>query len=62
MGFEKVFDERGYDSGTYYIKDGKKWIFEISALKQKQNVSTDDELKGLVYDVGTYRNVGNESS
>jgi hypothetical protein len=26
MGFEKVLDERGYDDGAYYVKDGKIWI------------------------------------
>ena len=33
MGFEKMLDDRGYDSGAYYVKDGKKWIFDIVALK-----------------------------
>lgn len=35
MGFEKVFDDCGYDFGVYYVKDGKKWIFDIVAFKQK---------------------------
>ncbi|WP_312383581.1 hypothetical protein [Atlantibacter subterraneus] len=62
MGFEKVLDDRGYDSGAYYFKDGKKWIFDIVALKQKQGVTSDDELKNLGYDVDTYNLLKNESN
>lgn len=62
MGFEKVLDDRGYDSGAYYVKDSKKWIFDIVALKQKQGVTSDDELKNLGYDVDTYNLVKNESN
>lgn len=62
MGFEKVLDDRGYDSGAYYVKDGKKWIFDIVALKQKQGATSDDELKILGYDVDTYNLVKNESN
>lgn len=62
MGFEKVLDDRGYDSGVYYVKDGKKWIFDIVALKQKQGATSDDELKILGYDVDTYNLVKNESN
>lgn len=58
MGFEKVLDDRGYD----YVKDGKKWIFDIVALKQKQGATSDDELKILGYDVDTYNLVKNESN
>ncbi|MEQ5575061.1 hypothetical protein ABN306_19865 [Providencia huaxiensis] len=60
MGFEKVFDDRDYDAGAYYIKDGKKWIFDINALKQKQNIFSDNELKELGYDVDTYKSVAKE--
>ncbi|EFP0168637.1 hypothetical protein HLW99_003245 [Escherichia coli] len=62
MGFEKVLDDRGYDSGAYYVKDGKKWIFDIVALKQKQGATSDDELKILGYVVDTYNLVKNESN
>ena len=62
MGFEKVLDDRGYDSGAYYVKDDKKWIFDIVALKQKQGATSDDELKILGYDVDTYNLVKNESN
>ncbi|WP_338464456.1 hypothetical protein [Franconibacter daqui] len=62
MGFEKVIDDRGYDSGAYYIKDGKKWIFDIVALKQKQGVTSDEELQNLGYDVDTYNYLENEPS
>ncbi|EFH9043327.1 hypothetical protein GFB06_09875, partial [Escherichia coli] len=49
-------------SGAYYVKDGKKWIFDIVALKQKQGATSDDELKILGYDVDTYNLVKNESN
>ena len=38
----------------------KKWIFDIVALKQKQGVTSDDELKNLGYDVDTYNLLENE--
>lgn len=59
MGFEKVLDERAYN-GAYYVKDGKIWIFDITALKQRQGVSSNEELEAQGYDVETYLSLENE--
>ena len=52
-GFEVVFDEDAYN-GRYFIKDGKKWIHNIDALKRQLRVNSDSELSEYDYDVVAY--------
>ncbi|EOU2885601.1 hypothetical protein ACNU0Z_001029 [Escherichia coli] len=53
LGYEAVPDEEAY-TGAYFIKGGKKWIFNIIGLKKTLNISSDDELRGQDYDVDMY--------
>ncbi|MEE7540513.1 hypothetical protein G8O18_22640, partial [Enterobacter kobei] len=46
--------------GAYYVKDGKIWIFDIVALKQKLGVSSNEELEAQDYDVETYLSLEKE--
>ena len=52
-GFEVVYDEDAYN-GRYFIKDGKKWIHNIEALKRQLRVNCDSELLEYDYDVVSY--------
>ena len=52
-GFEVVFDENAYN-GRYFIKDGKKWIHNIEALKRQLRINSDAELSEYDYDVSAY--------
>ena len=52
-GFEVVYDEDAYN-GRYFIKDGKKWIHNIEALKRQLRVNSDSELSEYDYDVVAY--------
>lgn len=52
-GFEVVFDENAYN-GRYFIKDGKKWIHNIDALKRQFGTSSDSEVEEKGYDVVAY--------
>jgi len=52
-GFEVVYDEDAYN-GRYFIKDGKKWIHNIDALKRQLRVNCDSELSEYDYDVVSY--------
>lgn len=52
-GFEVVYDEDAYN-GRYFIKDGKKWIHNIDALKRQLRVNSDSELSEYDYDVVAY--------
>ena len=52
-GFEVVFDENAYN-GRYFIKDGKKWIHNIDALKRQFGTSSDSEVEEKGYDVEAY--------
>ncbi len=49
-GFDVVFDEDAYN-GRYFIKDGKKWIHNIDALKRQLRIDSDSELSEYDYDV-----------
>ncbi len=49
-GFEIVYDEDAYN-GRYFVKDGKKWIHNIAALKRQLGTRNDNELINLGYDV-----------
>ena len=52
-GFEVVYDKDAYN-GRYFIKDGKKWIHNIDALKRQLRVNSDSELSEYDYDVVAY--------
>lgn len=52
-GFEVVYDNDAYN-GRYFIKDGKKWIHNIDALKRQLRVNCDSELSEYDYDVVSY--------
>lgn len=53
LGYEEVPDQDAY-TGAYFIKNGKKWIFNITGLKKTLNVTSDDELRAQDYDVDMY--------
>lgn len=53
LGYEAVPDQEAY-TGAYFIKSGKKWIFNIIGLKKTLNVTSDDELRMQDYDVDMY--------
>ncbi|MTC57374.1 MULTISPECIES: hypothetical protein [Providencia] len=53
LGYEAVPDQDAY-TGAYFIKGGKKWIFNIIGLKKTLNVTSDDELRMQDYDVDMY--------
>lgn len=52
-GFEVVYDKDAYN-GRYFIKDGKKWIHNIDALKRQLRIDSDSELSEYDYDVVAY--------
>ncbi|MCT7433708.1 hypothetical protein N5T66_10450 [Aliarcobacter cryaerophilus] len=52
-GFEVVYDNDAYN-GRYFIKDGKKWIHNIDALKRQLGTSSDSEVEEKGYDVEAY--------
>lgn len=51
-GFEMIEDSSAYN-GRYFVKNHKKWIHNISALRTQLNAS-DKELIARDYDVATY--------
>lgn len=63
LGYKEVPDSHAYN-GRYFIKNGKKWIHNIDALRKKLNTDygryiDDEELevsspKGFGYDVVAY--------
>ncbi|MCY9797065.1 hypothetical protein B9P84_16805 [Citrobacter braakii] len=53
LGYEAIPDQEAY-TGAYFIKDDKKWIFNIVGLKKTLNVTSDDELRVQDYDVDMY--------
>lgn len=52
-GFRPIEDESAFN-GRYFIRDGKIWIHNISALKKQLNIYDNSELKYLGYDVDTF--------
>jgi hypothetical protein len=52
-GFKVVLDEDAYN-GRYFIKDGKKWIHNIAALKKQCGVYDNSVLEQMGYDVYAY--------
>ncbi|EAA8738574.1 TPA: hypothetical protein ACS54F_001669 [Salmonella enterica] len=59
MGYKECPDENAYGD-AYYIKDGLKWIFNITGLKKRLGVYSDDDLRKQNYDVDTYYRVENQ--
>ncbi|MGC2868989.1 hypothetical protein [Proteus vulgaris] len=53
LGYEAVPDQEAY-TGAYFIKSGKKWIFNIIGLKKTLNITSDDELRMQDYDIDMY--------
>ncbi|HGD3308530.1 TPA: hypothetical protein ACI4AU_002581 [Proteus mirabilis] len=53
LGYEAVPDQEAYTE-AYFIKSGKKWIFNIIGLKKTLNITSDDELRMQDYDVDMY--------
>ena len=39
LGYQKVTDARAY-GGVYYLKDGKRWIFNLPALARTIGILT----------------------
>ncbi|WP_044469485.1 hypothetical protein [Mannheimia massilioguelmaensis] len=70
-GYVEVADDRAYN-GRYFIKNGKKWIHNLVALRNKLNNEygryiDDEELlagypEGFGYDVDNYYSRHNEMS
>ncbi len=52
-GFEVIYDEDAYN-GRYFVKNGKKWIHNIGALKGQLGINNDFALKQSGYDVDAY--------
>lgn len=52
-GFQVVLDGDAYN-GRYFIKDGKKWIHNLSALKRQMGTYRDNEVESMGYDVAAY--------
>lgn len=52
-GFEVIYDENAYN-GRYFVKNGKKWIHNIDALKRQLGTSSDSEVEEKGYDVEAY--------
>lgn len=52
-GFEVINDENAYN-GRYFVKEGKKWIHNIDALKGQLNINNDYQLTRMGYDVDAY--------
>lgn len=52
-GFQVVLDEDAYN-GRYFIKDGKKWIHNISALKRQFGITDNSKLEQMGYAVDAY--------
>lgn len=53
LGYKEILDENAY-KGRYFIKNEKKWIHHIEALKKKLNVHSNTELATLGYDIENY--------
>lgn len=52
-GFEVVLDEKAYN-GRYFVREGKIWIHNISALKKQLRIYNNKELELHGYDVKAY--------
>ena len=54
-GFEEVADDNAYN-GRYFVKDGLLWIHNISALKSRLHITSNERLFSMGYDVEAYFN------
>ncbi|PNV83686.1 MAG: hypothetical protein C0627_03880 [Sulfurimonas sp.] len=52
-GFKVVLDANAYN-GRYFIKDNKKWIHNIAALRRQLCIYDDNVVEEMGYDVATY--------
>lgn len=52
-GFQVVLDSDAYN-GRYFIKDGRKWIHNLPALKRQMGTYSDNEVASMGYDVAAY--------
>ena len=48
LGYQKVIDARAY-GGVYYLKDNKRWIFNLPALSRALGISTPQEFAAAGY-------------
>lgn len=53
LGYEPIEAPEAF-GGEVFIKNGFKWIHDISFLKQSLNVQTDKALENLGYNVDDY--------
>ena len=53
LGYEPIEASEAF-GGEVFIKNGFKWIHDISFLKQSLNVQTDKALENLGYNVDDY--------
>ncbi|TYN31333.1 hypothetical protein FYL68_14755, partial [Salmonella enterica subsp. enterica serovar Typhimurium] len=58
MGYKEFPAENAYGAANS-ITDGLKWIFNITALKKRLGVYSDDDTRNQNYDVDTYYRVEN---
>ena len=61
LKYERVPDPSAY-KGCYFIKNNKKWIHNIKALKTKLGVSSNEDLENLDYDVENYHAYKNHTN
>ncbi|MDD3834377.1 MAG: hypothetical protein PHS42_02785 [Sulfurimonas sp.] len=52
-GFKVVLDASAYN-GRYFIKDGRKWIHNISALKRQFCITDNSKLEQMGYHIDAY--------
>ena len=53
LGYQKVTDTRAY-GGVYYLKDGKRWIFNLTALGRALGISTPQEFAAAGYAIDDF--------
>lgn len=53
QGYKEVEDASAYN-GRYFIKNGLKWIHNISALKKMLRIYADEDLIAMGYDAQAY--------
>ena len=53
LGYQKVIDARAY-GGVYYLKDNKRWIFNLPALSRALGISTPQEFAAAGYAIEDY--------
>ena len=53
LGYQKVTDARAY-GGVYYLKDGKRWIFNLPALARTIGILTPQEFVTAGYAIDDF--------